>query len=40
MESHIATSAEHSTEFFLQHVMKLTDLVSQLCAKNGVLNPD
>ena len=40
MEHHIATSAEHSTEFLLQHVMKLTDLVSQLCAKSGVLNPD
>ena len=39
MESHIATSAEHSTEFLLQHIMKLTDLVSQLCAKSGVSNP-
>ena len=39
IESHVATSAEHSTEFLLQHVMKLTDLVSQLCAKSGVLNP-
>ena len=39
MEHHIATSAEHSTEFLLQHVMKLTDLVSQLCAKGGVWNP-
>ena len=39
MENHVATSAEHSTEFFLQHVMKLTDLVSQLCAKSGVSNP-
>ena len=39
MQSHVATSAEHSTEFLLQHVMKLTDLVSQLCAKSGVLNP-
>ena len=39
MERHVATSAEHSTEFLLQHVMKLTDLVSQLCAKSGVPNP-
>ena len=39
MERHVATSAEHSTEFLLQHVMKLTDLVSQLCAKSGVSNP-
>ena len=39
MEHHIATSAEHSTEFLLQHVMKLTDFVSQLCAKSGVSNP-
>ena len=39
MESHVATSAEHSTEFLLQHVVKLTDLVSHLCAKSGVLNP-
>ena len=39
MESHIATSAEHSTEFLLQHVMMLTDLVSQLCTKSRVLNP-
>ncbi len=39
MESHVATSAEHSTEFLLQHMMKLTDLVSQLCAKSGVWNP-
>ena len=38
MEHHIATSAEHS-EFLLQHVMKMTDLVSQLCAKSGVPNP-
>ena len=38
MESHVATSAEHSTEFLLQHVLKLTDLVSQLCAQTGVLN--
>ena len=34
----IATSAEHSTEFLLQHVVKLTELVSQLCAKSGVSN--
>ena len=39
MEHHVATSAEHSTEFFLQHVVKLTVLVSQLCAKSGVLDP-
>ena len=39
MEHHVVTSAEHSTEFFLQHVMKLTDFVSQLCAKSGVWNP-
>ena len=39
MESHVAASAEHSTEFLLQHMMKLTDLVSQLCAKSGVSNP-
>ena len=39
MERHVATSAEHSTENLLQHVMKLTDLVSQLCAKSDVLNP-
>ena len=39
IEHHIASSAEHSTEFLLQHVMKLTDLVSQLCAKSGVSNP-
>ena len=39
MESHIATSAEHSTEFLLQHVVKLTDLVTQLCAKSDVSNP-
>ena len=35
MDHHIATSEEHSTEFLLQHVMKLTVLVSQLCAKSG-----
>ena len=39
MEHHVASSAEHSTEFFLQHVVKLTDLVSQLCAKTCVSNP-
>ena len=39
IERHVATSAEHSTEFLLQHMMKLTDLVSQLCAKSGVSNP-
>ena len=39
MESHVATSAEHSPEFLIQHVMKLTVLVSQLCAKSGVSNP-
>ena len=39
MEHHVATSAEHSTEFFLQHVVKLTVLVSQLCAKSGVSDP-
>ena len=39
IERHVATSAEHSTEFLLQHVMKLTELVSQLCAKSGVSNP-
>ena len=38
MESHFATSAEHSTEFLLEHMMKLTDLVNQLCAKSGVSN--
>ena len=36
MERHIATAEEHSTEFLLQHVMRLTVLVSQLCAKSGV----
>ena len=36
MSRHIATSEEHSTDFLLQHVMKLTVLVSQLCAKSGV----
>ena len=39
MESHVATSAEHSTEFLLQHVVKLTVLFSQLCTKSGVSNP-
>ena len=39
MNRHIATSEEHSTEFLLQHVMKLTVLVSQLCAKSGVPMP-
>ena len=39
MEHHVATSTEHSTEFLLQHVTKLTVLVSQLCAKSGVSNP-
>ena len=39
MERHVATSSEHSTEFLLQHVLKLTDLVSQLCTKSGVSNP-
>ena len=39
MDRHIATSEEHSTEFLLQHVMKLTVLVSQLCAKSGVPMP-
>ena len=38
MEHHIATSPEHSTEFLLQHIKMLTDLVSQLCAKSGVSN--
>ena len=36
MSRHIATSEEHSTDFLLQHVMKLTVLVSQLCAMSGV----
>ena len=39
MESHVATSAEHSTEFLLQHMMKMTVLFNQLCAKSGVPNP-
>ena len=39
MVRHIATSEKHSTEFLLQHVMKLTVLVSQLCAKSGVPMP-
>ena len=39
MERHLATAEEHSTEFLLQHVMKLTVLVSQLCAKSDVPVP-
>ena len=39
MDRHIATSEKHSTEFHLQHVMKLTVLVSQVCAKSGVPMP-
>ena len=39
LESHVATSAEHSTEFLIQHVMKLTVLFNQLCAKSDVPNP-
>ena len=39
MERHFATAEEHSTEFLLQHVMRLTVLVSQLCAKSGVPMP-
>ena len=39
MERHLATAEKHSTEFLLQHVMKLTVLVSQLCAKSGVPMP-
>ena len=39
MERHIATAEEHSTEFLLQHVMRLTVLVSQLCAKSSVPMP-
>ena len=39
LESHVASSPEHSTKFFLQHVVRLTDLVSQLCANTGVSNP-
>ena len=38
MEHHIATSTEHSTELLLQHMTKLTVLVSQLCGKSGVSN--
>ena len=38
LQRHVATSAEHSTEFLLQHVAKLTVLVSELCAKSGVWN--
>ena len=39
MKHHVATAEEHSTEFLLQHVMRLTVLVSQLCAKSGVPMP-
>ena len=39
MERHVATSTEHSTESLLQHMKKLTALVSQLCARSGVSNP-
>ena len=39
MEHHVATSTEHSTEFLLQHVMKLTVLVNQMCAKSGKVRP-
>jgi len=39
LESHVATSAEHYTEFLLQHVVKLTVLFNQLCAKSSVWNP-
>ena len=39
MERHVATSTEHSTEFLLQHVTKLTALVSQMCTMSGVSNP-
>ena len=38
IESHVAASAEHSTEFLLQHVMTFTVLFNQLCAKSGVSN--
>ena len=34
MEHHVATSTEHSTEFLLQHMMKLTVLFNQMCAKS------
>ena len=39
LESHVATSAEHSTEFLLQHMMKMTVLFNQLSTKSGVPNP-
>ena len=39
MEHHIVSSTEHSREFLLDHVMRLTVLFSQLCAKSGVSNP-
>ena len=39
MKCHVATSTEHSTEFLLQHVMKLTVLFRQLCAKSSVCKP-
>ena len=39
IEHHVATAEEHSTEFLLQHVMRLTVLVSQLCATSGVPMP-
>ena len=39
MERHVTTSAEHSTEFLFQHVMKLTVLFNQMCVSSGVLNP-
>ena len=39
MKRHVATSTEHSTEFLLQHVMKLTVLFNQMCASSGVSNP-
>ena len=39
MESHVAASAEHSIEFLLQHMMKMTVLFNQLCTKSRVPNP-
>ena len=39
MEFHLAEAEEHSTEFLLQHVMRLTVLVSMLLVKNGVPMP-
>ena len=39
MEHHVAISAEHSTELLLQHVLRLTVLVSQMCGKSGEPNP-